>query len=132
MTLLFLRLQNLEETKTKLHMVTPARKREPRSGKRRVGKYRPVPVKGYQKRKAEKPKSVFSSSSSSVFSVTSDISCYNQGVVSSNRNDVDEGSQEEYADIVQDSLPLADSLEVRIRIRVLLANTIQYNTTNFI
>lgn len=124
MTLFFLSLQNLEETK--LHMVTPARKREPRSGKRRVGKYRPVPVKGYQKRKAEKPKSVFSSSSSSVFSVTSDISCYNQGVVSSNRNDDgDEGSEEEYADIVQDSLPLADSLEVRMRIRVLLANTIQ-------
>ena len=126
MTLFFLSLQNLEETNTKLHMVTPARKREPRSGKRRVGKYRPEPVKGYQKRKAEKPKSVFSSSSSSVFSVTSDISCYNQGVVSSNRNDDgDEGSEEEYADIVQDSLPLADSLEVRMRIRVLLANTIQ-------
>lgn len=47
----------------------------------------------------------------------SDISCYNQGGVSSNRKKdykerSDEDKQEESVDIVQDSLPLADSLEV--------------------
>ena len=94
-------------------MVAPARRREPRSGKRRIGKYTPLPIKGYKKRKAEKPKSAFSSSSSSVFSVTSDISCYNEGMVSRNRTKGGgQINQEEHIDTIQDSLPLADSLEV--------------------
>lgn len=70
--------------------------------------YKPLPVKGYKERKANKLKSAFSSSSSSVFSVTSDISCYNQG----DARDRDEDNQEEEFDIIEDSLPIADSLEV--------------------
>ena len=102
-----------KETNTKLHLITPARRREPRSGKRRKGTFTPLPVKGYKERKADKPKSAFSSSSSNVFSEASDISCYNQGGVSSNRTTDDTGdNREEYADIIQDSLPLADSVEV--------------------
>ena len=92
-------------------MVAPARRREPRSGKRRIGKYTPLPIKGYRKRKAEKPKSAFSSSSSSVFSVTSDISYYNEGMVSRNKGG-GQINREEHIDTIQDSLPLADSLEV--------------------
>ena len=94
-------------------MVAPARRREPRSGKRRSGKCTPLSIKGYKKRKADKPKSAFSSSSSSLFSVTSDISCYNEGMVSRNRTTGGgQNNQEEHIDTIQDSLPLADSLEV--------------------
>ena len=48
-----------------------------------------------------------------MFSEASDISCYNQGGVSSNRTtDDNEDNGEECADLIQDSLPLADSMEV--------------------
>lgn len=100
-------------------MVTPARRRDPRSGKKRTGKRRTgsyttkhhTPVKGYKTRKAERPKPSFSSSSN-VFS-ESDISCCNQGGIPGNttKKDNDE-NKEDSVDIVQDSLPLADSMEV--------------------
>lgn len=108
-----LTLQDVEEV-SELHMVAPPRRRKPRSGKRRRGKCKPIPVKGYKERKAEKFKTPFSSSSASVFSVTSDISCYDQGLVSRNRvKDLVAVNNEDHTDIIQDSMPLADSLEVR-------------------
>ncbi|RMX38558.1 hypothetical protein pdam_00010225, partial [Pocillopora damicornis] len=60
-----------------LPMVTPARRRDPRSGKRRIRSCTLVQVKGYRSRKAENTKLSFSSSSN-VFS-ESDISS-NQGL----------------------------------------------------
>ena len=92
-------------------MVTPARRREPRSGKRRIGSRKPIPVKGCKKRKAEKPKPCFSSSSN-VFS-ESDISCYNQGGAERNKTKEDNNEiKDDSVDIVQDSLPLDDGIEV--------------------
>lgn len=106
-------LQDVEEV-SELHMVAPTRRLKPRSGKRRRGKCKPIPVKGYKERKAENVKTPFSSSSSSVFSVTSDISCYDQGLVSRNRvKNLVAVNNEDHTDIIQDSMPLADSLEVR-------------------
>ena len=94
-------------------MVTPARRREPRSGKRRSGKCKPLPVKGNKERKAEKPRLAFSSSSSSVFSVTSDVSYYNEGAISSSKaKDGDVRNNDDQTVIIQDSLPLADSFKV--------------------
>ena len=107
-----LTLQDIEEI-SELHMVTPARRREPRSGKRRSGKCKPLPVKGNKERKAEKPRLAFSSSSSSVFSVTSDVSYYNEGAIpSSKAKDGDVRNKDDQTVIIQDSLPLADSLKV--------------------
>lgn len=92
-------------------MVTPARRLEPRSGKRRTGSHKPLPDKGYKKRKAEKAKPSFSSSSN-VFS-ESDISCYNQGGAQRNKTKEDNDEiKDESVDIVQDSLPLAEGMEV--------------------
>lgn len=92
-------------------MVTPARRREPRSGKRRQPSSKPLPIKGDRQRKAKKTKPSFSSSSN-VFS-ESDISYYNQGAVQENRTKEDKDeNRDETVDFVQDSLPLADSMEV--------------------
>ena len=91
-------------------MVTPARRREPRSGKRRTGSHKPLPIKGYKKRKAEKAKPF--SSPSNVFS-ESDISCYNQGGAQRNKSKEDNDEiKDESVDIVQDSLPFAEGIEV--------------------
>ena len=91
-------------------MVKPARRRDPRSGKRRTGNLKPLPVKGYKKRKAEKAKPF--SSPSDVFS-ESDISCCNQGGAERNKTKEDNNDiKDESSDIVQDSLPLADSIQV--------------------
>ena len=107
-----LTLQDIEEI-SELHMVTPDRRREPRSGKRRSGKCKPLPVKSNKERKAEKPRLAFSSSSSSVFSVTSDVSYYNEGPISSSKTkDGDVRNKDDQTVIIQDSLPLADSLKV--------------------
>jgi len=92
-------------------MVTPARRREPRFGKRRIGSHKPLPIKGYNKRKAEKAKPCFSSSSN-VFS-ESDMSCYNQGGAERNNTKEDNNeSEDESVGIVQDSFPLAEGIEV--------------------
>ena len=91
-------------------MVTPARRRDPRSGKRRIRSCTLVQVKGYRSRKAENTKLSFSSSSN-VFS-KSDISS-NQGEAPGDANkETNDKRKEESLDIVQDSLPLADSMEV--------------------
>lgn len=82
---------------SKLHMMSPARLREPRSGKRRKRILKALPIKGYKQRKAEKPFSY------------SDISSCNQGDASGNDN---KDIREKCADVIQDSLPIADSTEV--------------------
>ena len=82
---------------SKLHMMSPARLREPRSGKRRKRILKALPIKGYKQRKAGKPFSY------------SDISSCNQGDASGNDN---EDIREKCADVIQDSLPIADSTEV--------------------
>lgn len=92
-------------------MVTPARRRDPRSGKRRIGSYKPVPVKGYRTRKAEKTKPSFSSSSN-VFSESNTSSCDQGKVLGNTSKEADDEKKEDSVDIVQDSLPLADSIEV--------------------
>ena len=80
-----------------LHMMSPARLREPRSGKRRKRILKALPIKGYKQRKADKPFSY------------SDVSSCNQGDASGNDN---EDIREKCADVIQDSLPIADSTEV--------------------
>lgn len=103
--------QKPKENITEFHMVTPARRREPRFGKRRIGSHKPLPLKGYKKRKAEKAKPCFSSSSN-VFS-ESDISCYDQGGAERNKTDEDNNEiEDESVDIVQDSLTFAEGTEV--------------------
>jgi len=92
-------------------MVIPARRREPRFGKRRIGSHKPLPVKGYKKRKAEKAKPCFSSSSN-VFS-ESDLSCYNQGGAERNNTKEDNNEiEDESVGIVKDSFPPAEGIEV--------------------
>ena len=93
-------------------MVTPARRREPRSGKRRVqGSKKALPIKGYKERKSRKTQPSFSSSSN-VFS-ESDIFHYNQGGVQGKRTKEDnDENKDKSVDIVQDSSPLDDSMEV--------------------
>ena len=80
---------------SKLHMMSPARLREPRSGKRRKRILKASPIKGYKQRKADKAS-------------FSDIS-RNQVDASGTDN---EDMREKCADVIQDSLPIADSTEV--------------------
>ena len=78
---------------SKLHMMSPARLREPRSGKRRKRILKASPIKSYKQRKAGK----------------ASFSDCNQGDASGTDN---EDMREKYADVIQDSLPIADSTEV--------------------
>ena len=80
---------------SKLHMMSPARLRDPRSGKRRKRTLKALPIKGYKQRKMK-----------SFSSEISDISCCD---ASGNDN---EDIREKCADVIQDSLPIADSTEV--------------------
>lgn len=93
----FQKVMEVKYGNSKLHMMSPARLREPRSGKRRKRILKALPIKGYKQRKAGKPFSY------------SDISSCNQGDASGNDN---EDIREKCADVIQDSLPIADSTEV--------------------
>ena len=89
-------------------MLNPERRRDPRSGKKRTGAHRPLPITGCNSRKAERLRCTFRSYSD-VFS-ESDLSSYNKGDVSLSGSCKDD--TEERVDVMQDSLPLADSNEV--------------------
>ena len=82
---------------SKLRMMSPARLRDPRSGKRRKRTLKALPIKGYKQRKVQK-------------SFSSDVSSCNQGDASGNDNE--DITKKCAADVIQDSLPIADSTEV--------------------
>ena len=91
----FQKVMEVKYGNSKLHMMSPARLRDPRSGKRRKRTLKALPIKGYKQRKMK-----------SFSSEISDISCCD---ASGNDN---EGIREKCADVIQDSLPIADSTEV--------------------
>ena len=91
----FQKVMEVKYGNSKLHMMSPARLRDPRSGKRRKRTLKALPIKGYKQRKMK-----------SFSSEISDISCCD---ASGNDN---EDIREKCADVIQDSLPIADSTEV--------------------
>ena len=92
----FQKVMEVKYGNSKLHMMSPARLRDPRSGKRRKRTLKALPIKGYKQRKVQK-------------SFSSDVSSCNQGDASGKDN---EDIREKCADVIQDSLPIADSTEV--------------------
>lgn len=92
----FQKVMEVKYGNSKLHMMSPARLRDPRSGKRRKRTLKALPIKGYKQRKVQK-------------SFSSDVSSCNQGDASGKDN---EDIRDKCADVIQDSLPIADSTEV--------------------